>query len=39
MDALLLMVNAIGWTLIHSLWLGAIAALAYALPAARCLGD
>lgn len=35
MVALLLMVNAIGWTLIHSLWLGAIAALAYALPAAR----
>lgn len=35
MDALLLTINAIGWTLIHSTWLGALAALAYALPAAR----
>jgi beta-lactamase regulating signal transducer with metallopeptidase domain len=35
MDALAILVNAIGWTLIHSIWLGAIAAAAYAIPAAR----
>ncbi|MBL8244982.1 MAG: M56 family metallopeptidase, partial [Rhodanobacteraceae bacterium] len=35
MDALQLVVNAIGWTLIHSIWLGALAAAAYAVPAAR----
>lgn len=35
MDALQVFVNAIGWTLIHSIWLGALAAAAYALPAAR----
>ncbi|MGE4071373.1 MAG: M56 family metallopeptidase [Lysobacterales bacterium] len=35
MDALSVAINAIGWTLIHSLWLGALAAAAYALPAAR----
>ena len=35
MDALSIAVNAIGWTLIHSLWLGALAAAAYAVPAAR----
>jgi beta-lactamase regulating signal transducer with metallopeptidase domain len=35
MDALSVATNAIGWTLIHSLWLGALAAAAYALPAAR----
>jgi len=35
MDAVDLVVKAIGWTLIHSIWLGALAALAYAIPAAR----
>lgn len=35
MDALSVAINAIGWTLIHSLWLGALAAAAYALPAGR----
>lgn len=35
MGAISIVVNAIGWTLIHSLWLGALAAAAYALPAAR----
>lgn len=35
MDALNLVVSAIGWTLIHSIWLGALAAVAYAIPAAR----
>jgi len=35
MDAMSVAINAIGWTLIHSLWLGALAAAAYALPAAR----
>lgn len=35
MAALELVVNAIGWTLIHSIWLGALAAAAYAIPAAR----
>jgi bla regulator protein blaR1 len=35
MDALSIAVNAIGWTLIHSIWLGALAAAAYAVPAAR----
>ncbi len=35
MDALSVAINAIGWTLIHSLWLGALAAAAYAVPAAR----
>lgn len=35
MDAIQILINAIGWTLIHSIWLGAIAAAAYAIPAAR----
>ncbi len=35
MDALAILVNAIGWTLIHSIWIGALAAAAYAVPAAR----
>jgi beta-lactamase regulating signal transducer with metallopeptidase domain len=35
MDALAILVNTIGWTLIHSIWLGALAAAAYAIPAAR----
>lgn len=35
MAALELTVNAIGWTLIHSIWLGALAAAVYAVPAAR----
>lgn len=35
MAALELTVNAIGWTLIHSIWLGALAAAAYAVPAAQ----
>ncbi len=35
MAALELVVNAIGWTLIHSIWLGALAAAVYAVPAAR----
>ena len=35
MATLELVVNAIGWTLIHSIWLGALAAAVYAVPAAR----
>ncbi len=35
MDTLELLINAVGWTLIHSIWLGALAAAAYAVPAAR----
>jgi beta-lactamase regulating signal transducer with metallopeptidase domain len=35
MDTLEILINAVGWTLIHSIWLGALAAAAYAIPAAR----
>lgn len=35
MDTLTILVRAIGWTLIHSLWIGTLAAAAYALLTAR----
>lgn len=35
MDALTIMVRAIGWALIHALWIGTLAAAAHALLTAR----
>ncbi len=35
MDALTVFVRAVGWTLIHSLWIGTLAAAAYAVMTAR----